>query len=206
MQVLINRVGAPLPIEVDFLSGEWEFKVKTLGKNQMIFKAIGLDKTPPQIVDATAGFGQDTFSFLSKGCKVTAIEENPYIYLLLKNGLELAVETKKWSHLAGKFTVINAEAIQYMKENKIKPDVIYLDPMYSEISDKAKSKKEMEFLKEFLKPRDNSQSLLDFALVSARERVIIKRPAQAPSLNPKPTHSFQGRSTRYDMYITSNLT
>lgn len=202
LQMLVTG-SKGLPIEVDFLSGEWEFKIKTLGKNQLIYKAIGLDRGTT-VMDATAGFGQDAFTFLLKGCQVTAIEKNPVIFLLLKNGMDRAFETKKWANLRDKLVLLNEGALNAFQNVSVAPDAIYLDPMYAEATDKSKSKKEMEFLKIFLNATDQSQSLLTAALQAAGKRVVIKRPIQSEFLYPKPTHSFKGRSTRYDMYITNN--
>src|SRR5262249_53909831 len=95
-------------IEVDFLSAKWNFKMRTLSKSQPLFKAVGF-ADQIVILDATLGMGEDAFSFLVKGARVTGVEKNPFIYFMVKNGFERLVQESKFSHLKENIELVHED-------------------------------------------------------------------------------------------------
>lgn len=185
------------PVWVDFLSPKWMFKLKTLSKNQPLFKSIGSSKN---IFDLTAGLGEDTFCFLSKGFKVTAFEKNPIVYSLLKNGFDRLRNNNKWAPIIEQnLKLIYADSLEFIVKTNERPEAIYIDPMYSEVGE-ALPKKEMVILREILASDNNIENLLQTSLRVATKRVVIKRSLKSKYLSLAPTHSFAGSTTRYDMY------
>jgi len=89
------------------------------------------------------------------------------------------------------------------------PDVIYIDPMYPQRKKSAAVKKNMQTLQRLIGPDHDSKELLDAAIAAATKlsikRVVIKRPANAESLNNslriKPNHNHESKNTRYDVYL-----
>ena len=75
--------------------------------------------------------------------------------------------------------------------------------MYPEKTGSKKSalpRKEMRIFKEVVGEDLDSDEFLKWALKTAKERVVVKRSLSAPVLMEKPTASYEGKSTRYDMY------
>ena len=192
-------------VSIDFLANLQ--KLSQQKKRQgPLEKAVGkIDReNPPLIFDATMGFARDSLHFLSLGAKVVGFECSPLVYALLNDAYERA--SKSYSkqlflnHLKIVFGIFEKEIHQI----SVVPDIIFLDPMYP---DKEKSKslpqKGMQILRTSLKNPTcaDTQILLENALSKAKKRVIVKRPMKSDYLTKKrPTVSFQGSTTRYDVY------
>ena len=58
----------------------------------------------------------------------------------------------------------------------------------------------MRIFKEMVGEDNDSTEFLEWALKTATERVVIKRPLEAQPVKPNPTACYTGKSTRYDMY------
>ena len=81
------------PYSVDFLSPEWEFRRRRgLRENKAFLQAVGV-KNGARILDATAGFGQDSFLLAWGGANVTAVERSPVVLELLQDGLRRAFDS-----------------------------------------------------------------------------------------------------------------
>jgi 16S rRNA (guanine1516-N2)-methyltransferase len=82
--------------------------------------------------------------------------------------------------------------------------VIYLDPMYPEEgrSESALPKKAMQMFRKLVGDDLDATAAFTVALKVARERVVVKRPGHALPLGGRePTHRFEGKTARYDMYL-----
>jgi 16S rRNA (guanine1516-N2)-methyltransferase len=187
-------------ISVDFLSGEFQQRLKTISQSQPLFKAMSLEKGE-HIVDATAGLGKDALSFCHFGVNVTAVEENPTVFALLEDGLKRAFLNPHFKKkFEGKIELVCGSSVDYLKTLMEKPHTIYLDPMYPHEEKSAKPKKEMAFLRELVSETKNLEELLRLSLNSATKRVVLKRPLGSSALG-KPSHSFESKLVRFDMYI-----
>lgn len=196
----LKKQSSKEKIYVDFLSGEFQQRLRTLSKKQPLFKAMAIEKGD-RVLDATAGLGRDALSFCHFGAKVTAVEENPTIFALLEDGLKRALLHPKFNErFYDKLTLVEGSSLKYMEELQEKPHSIYLDPMYPHEEKSAKPKKEMAFLRELVGGTPNIEELLEMALKTALKRVVLKRPLGSDFIG-KPSHSFESKLVRFDMYL-----
>ncbi len=217
------------PLVVDFLSGPLLHRLKNgLTRSQPMSRALGLKSyrggAGPNVLDATAGMGTDAFIMSAMGCHVRAVERSPVIFELLQDGLErLRAASDQHANdksarpvrarvnlqeVATRLSFENAVSHDLMTtlgrgDRAVCPDVIYLDPMYPEEgrSKSALPKKEMQIFRRLLGDDIDAEALLNLALKAARQRVVVKRPIYAPALGGRPTHSFDGKTARFDMYL-----
>lgn len=194
---LYNLKAPRQRVVIDFTSGEFLHRIKTSGKQQPLAKSIGVAKGINDVLDVTGGLGGDAMILASVGCRVTICERHPAVALLLEDGLKRAHGTHVFSKNI-ELKMINA--LEYLKGLKEKPQAIYMDPMYPIKEKSALPRKEMKILEDLVGADEDQRELFELALISATERVVVKRPRSAPALAP-PTHSFEGTTTRYDMYI-----
>ena len=170
---------------------------------QLLPKAVGLAKCPgfyPSVLDATAGLGQDAYQLALLGCRVSLIEQHPVIHALLADGIDRDAPEN--------LTLLPCQnACDYLEEarqSKSRYDVVYLDPMFPDISKQAKTKKHMAYLQVLLANTDDQgEQLLSCALHVAKQRVVVKRKRHAPLLSPsyKPHTQYTGKLIRYDVYL-----
>ena len=197
-------------VVVDFLEGKSRHRrLYGGGKGQDLSKAIGLKKIPnATVLDLTAGLGGDAFVLANLGCELILLERNPVVYNLLKNGLDRVFksEDEDVKNICLRIKLYKQSAIEYLialisKNDDVKPDVIYLDPMFPERKKSAKVKKEMSFFHDIVGDDNDSHHLLEVALKCASKRIVVKRPRLAETLSDlKPQFSITGKSTRYDIY------
>ena len=200
------------PVLVDFIGGKKNHRRQFGGgKGQPLARAIGIQQTtPPTILDATAGMGGDAFVFASLGCKVLMVERSPIVSALLQDALERANNAPdlepEVSDIVQRLSLVNADSADYLLSAKPEVDVIYMDPMYPEKKKAASAKKEMKALQHLVGPDMDSEKLLDAALHTAKQRVVVKRPAKAPTINGiQPNSEISSPNTRYDIYSIKAL-
>ena len=192
--------GAPGPVFVQWNSASTAYRRRD-ARQEAIARAVGV-KNRPNIVDATAGLGRDSFMLASLACSVRMVERSPVIFALLEDALRRA-EPEILKHLS----VIQADGRDYLRELSPtdQPDVIYLDPMYPGRQKSALVKKESRLLRAVVGDDGDADELLDVALQAARQRVVVKRPRLAAHLaDLAPTYTVKGRSTRFDVYIKNS--
>lgn len=186
------------------------------GKGQAIAKAAGLNKgATPTVLDGTAGLGRDAFVLASLGCKVQMVERHPVVAALLDDGLERAkqdAEIGEW--VSERLSLLHASSLdalgQLADDNAfIKPDVVYLDPMYPHPENKKKSalvKKEMRVFQSLVGADTDADGLLVPALKLATKRVVVKRPDYANWLDDKkPTMAIETKKNRFDVYVNESM-
>ncbi len=196
------------PFYVDFLTMSWKSRFqKGLPKNHIFRRALGVRDTVCKVIDATAGFGQDSVMALTAGCEVVAIERSKEVAAVLRDGVERAGREDVAMRAAlKKMKVVVGDSREYLAKLKAEdaPDVVYLDPMFDKPKKTAKSPKEMQLLQELLGAPPSAaeeMELFDLAFRAAKKRVVVKRPIKAKALKPAPTHSYKGQSVRYDVYV-----
>ncbi|HEY0721204.1 MAG TPA: class I SAM-dependent methyltransferase [Gammaproteobacteria bacterium] len=201
---------APGPVFVDFVSGAAAHRRKFGGgKGQPIAKAAGFGKGKvPAIIDATAGLGRDAFVFASLGSEVWMIERSPVVAALLEDGLHRALAADETAPIAQRMHLLSGDAATLLSglASTVRPDVIYLDPMFPPREKSALVKKEMRLFQQLIGADRDADSLLPLALKVARDRVVVKRPDYAPWLDErKPTLSFETKKNRFDVYVIRAL-
>jgi 16S rRNA (guanine1516-N2)-methyltransferase len=192
------------PLYVSFNEGHAAHRLRFGGgRGQAIARACGLKGgNTPSVFDLTAGLGRDAFVLASLGCRVTMIERNPVIALLLEDGLRRASEDSdigQW--VSERLSLVRSSAEQWLDQTDETPDVIYLDPMFPERKKSAQVKKEMRIFHDIIGEDEDADDLLNLAMGMARQRVVVKRPRHAPPLAGRkaPVH-IEGKSTRFDVY------
>ncbi|WP_435103362.1 class I SAM-dependent methyltransferase [Arhodomonas sp. AD133] len=193
-----------LHLTVDFLDAASRRRhARATVAREQLARACGLRRQAGRtIVDATAGLGRDTFLLATLGAHVTAVERSPVITALLGDGLRRAALAPETSPVVERITLITGDARSLPPA--LQPEVVYLDPMYQAAGRKALAGKEMQLLQALLGPDADADTLLAAALATAGERVVVKRHRHAPPLaGHRPHHCLEGRSTRFDVYVTS---
>ena len=197
------------PVCVDFAAGANAHRRQSGG--ELIVKAIkGRSKNSLRVVDATAGLGRDSFVLATHGFELTLIERNAVIAALLKDGLDRALQSPVET-IAARMQLHRGDAVPFLTAltNDRKPDVIYLDPMFSSgngVSHRESSalvKKDMQLFRQLLEGEmiDDDQ-LLECARANAKLRVVVKRALKAPFFaNTEPAYSLAGKAIRFDIYV-----
>lgn len=144
------------------------------------------------MVDATAGLGRDAASLALAGYEVTACERAPAVAALWKaaklpNRLRFAEGDAR--------VILRAFAVDAA------PDAVFIDPMYPDDERKSAPQRELLELRALVGKDDDAAELLAIARDVARVRVVVKRPRKAPPLAASPNHSWDGASTRFDLYL-----
>lgn len=203
--------GVAGSVAVDFGSAGMRHRRRS-GASELLGRAVGHSKKRPlRILDATAGLGRDAFVLADLGSEVLLCERDPVVVELLRAGLETARgQGDAWlGEVLQRMSLHPGDARQMSATLSQGVDVIYLDPMFPQRVKSAAVKKEMallQFLLESATVSQDADSLLLWALEQDAARVVVKRPARAPSLAmEQPSHCIKGRSVRYDVYVHRKL-
>lgn len=197
---------APGPVFVDFVEGAMGHRRRHGGgRGQLVAKAVGIKKDRiPTVVDATAGLGRDSFILAMLGCQVRMFERSPVVAALLADGLARAAEDPDVSEVVQRMCLQVGDARQSLLalSDAERPDVVYVDPMHPERTKAAAVKKEMRLFRDLVGTDADDAELLQAALQIAQKRVVVKRPRKAVAIEgPKPSLVFEGKSTRFDVYL-----
>ena len=108
--------------------------------------------------------------------------------------------------VVARMTLIHADARERLPE--LRPDVVIIDPMHPPRRNTALVKQEMRLLSSIVGADEDAHELMQVALASARERVVLKWPLRAAPLPgaPKPSHQFAGKTVRYEVFLTGTNT
>lgn len=182
---------------------------------ETLLKAVRIKKSAINfLVDATLGTGIDALLLTNIAEKVLGFEENFYIYLLLKDAIYRAQKADILRAELEKLEIRNANSTQALQELNNSPEVIYLDPMFSDLNTKSQPKKNMNFMREILHSNlentanadeemqtEKTTQLLQTARKIASEKVVIKRPLRAKQ-DKQTTYQIKGKSIRFDVYFS----
>ncbi len=150
------------------------------------------------VVDATAGLGGDAVHLAALGYRVTAIERHPIVSALAQDGLRRA----RAAGLLGENPLWRTgDARVVLPALAPSPAAIYLDPMFPAKRKKSAAvRKEMRLLRLLVADDNDAAALLAGARRVATDRVVVKRPVDAPPLAPGSAASYRGKLVRYDVY------
>ncbi len=170
-------------------------------KNGAFAQALG--KKTKTVVDATAGWGQDSLAMFRMGYDATCIERSPVMAALLQDGFD-RLSKMDWVqrlHLTVPSIKIGC-AIELLEGLTFLPDCVFLDPMFPPKRKKsALAKKGMMVLRDLVGNDEDKELLFETALKITGKRVVVKCPNYAEPLGGKPDESFQGKLLRYDVYF-----
>ena len=205
---LFSEDDPSLSLKIDWLDGQFQKRLRGVGKNSLLGKALGLPKSKNtlKVVDATAGLLRDSLQMSFLGCELLSLEKNPVVYDLVSKSIEKYSSNGQLASLFDRITFKNIDSLSALKAHAISladTDVVYLDPMFIHDSS-ALPKKELQVLRKLLGEEsqvDENKELVRCFSESGIKRLVVKRPAKALLLKEKPNHQFVGKSIRYDLYL-----
>jgi 16S rRNA (guanine1516-N2)-methyltransferase len=182
---------------------------RRLTRRDDLIKACGWEKGLRTVVDGTAGLGRDALAMAAYGFHVVACERHPLVQGLWRDAL-----TRKQPERL-RFVEVDGGTWLAGLDDADRPEVVYLDPMYPHGPRKALQQRELRILRAAVvdianaadaddaveRHRADVASLFSVALATARRRVVVKRPRWAAPLGPTPDHTWDGASTKYDLYL-----
>jgi 16S rRNA (guanine1516-N2)-methyltransferase len=200
-----------LKIQVDFTSSQMKYRrLKGGGRNQLIAKAVGLKSNlSPVVLDATAGLGKDAFVLASLGCHVYMAERNPWVRILLEDGLRraslVAENMPDLKSILERLELFEGDAKGLFESQVMETaGVIYLDPMFPHPEKRALVKKEMQALQYLIGEDEDTEDLLNMALSTKVKRIVVKRPRTEEGITfRKASYELEGKRNRYDIYLQS---
>lgn len=170
-------------------------RLRTVRRTDPLPRAVGMHRRRVErVVDATAGLGRDAMVLARLGSAVTALERVPALCFLLQGAVDeggLGVD------------VVRADAVEWLRAHAhgdASPDIVYLDPMFSEAG-KAKVKKEMQACRALAGPPDDPAELLAAARAAARDRVVVKRHPHHEPIGAGVSFEVPGDRVRFDVYL-----
>ncbi len=191
-----------MELKIDFTTGAVAHRRRFGGgRGQALPRAIGMKNgKTPDVVDATAGLGRDSFLLASLGARVTMIERSDHMHGLLAEALARAADSPI-ADIIARMTLLHGDAKDLLAD--LNPEVVLVDPMHPPRSKSALVKKEMRLIREIVGVDADAPSLMQAALAHARKRVVLKWPQKAVPMAglPRPSHQISGKSTRYDVFV-----
>lgn len=193
-----SRKKGGLMVEIEPRPGEQ--RSYPAPRQDALAQALGKSKT---VVDATAGWGQDSLHIFRMGYDVTCMERSPVMAELLQDAFNRLAQLPWMQKLQLQPPGLRAgNAIELLAALQQQPDCIYIDPMFPPKRKKsALAKKSMRVLRDLLGDDDDKEQLFAVALQATGKRVVVKSPDYAEPLGGKPAQSFQGKLLRYDVYF-----
>ena len=205
--VKLNGIMRPAtaPLRLDFAGGAVGYRFRQgAARAHPLVKAAGLKKDRmPTVVDATAGLGRDSFLLASAGAHVVMLERSAEVHALLSDALARARSASPdLAEVVSRMTLIHGDARDRLSE--LRPEIVIVDPMHPPRQNTALVKQEMRLLSGLVGADEDAHELMQVALASARERVVLKWPLRAQPLleSPKPSHQFAGKTVRYEVFLT----
>ncbi len=191
---------------IDFVHGKNGYRLaKDCTIKQPLARAVGIKPGfRPVILDGTGGLGGDAFVLASLGCQVTMCERSPIIAALLEDGLQRAKKEEKTAGIIEqRLRLVVADTHNYLQKSPEIYTTVYLDPMYPHRLDSALNRQSMRTIRTLVGDDQDCGLLLEFAIKRARNRVVVKRPRQAPLLTEHiPSHQITAKNSRFDVYLT----
>ncbi len=190
------------PLSLDWTSAEMRSRIAA-GRKQPLGRAVGLYRHGPlQVLDATAGLGNDGFTLAALGAQVLMVERQALLVELLLDAKLRAEQSPDASlrDAAARIRIQHADCLRFVPES-LHADVAYLDPMYDNSRRRALPQKSMQMLRELAGDDADAPRLLEH-LRRTLARVVVKRPDRAPPLDDQaPNTQFKSSQARFDVYL-----
>ena len=184
-------------LENSFTSGKFSTRISQYQGENLLKKAIGWQsKIQKHILDATGGLGHDSFIFALLGQKITLLEKNIGLCILIEEALHNLPNLPYFKNAKNNISIINSDSRAFLSSAE-NFDVIYIDPMFNS-KKKLKRTKQMEFLDNYLNEYDDPSA--EFYESNFKRLVIKKELRATSSIKDCSALSFRGSSVRYDIY------
>lgn len=204
LTVAISNLPKYKPLSIDFTDKKFYMRTQTGKNNDILFKAVKLNKHKNiTVLDGTTGLGRDAFMLASYGCKMSLLERNQLLHIMLTDAISKLAATSKLSGIADN---INLLPVRHNMQDEIrlhkKYDVVYLDPMFPVTKNLSLAKKEAQFLQHIAGCDPDQDALLKPAMQLADKKVVVKRAVSSCFLaGDPPSYSVKGNSVRFDVYL-----
>lgn len=205
----------PAPVRVDFASDALRWRMaQGGGGGEAVVKACGIKPVNAgaarwRVLDATAGWGRDSWLLAHVGAEVQSCERSPVVQALLRDGLTRALATTQTAETAARIRLHEGQAqavLLHLRElpPAERPETVYLDPMFPHRDKSALVKLDMRLFRDVVGSDDDADDLLALARQVATRRIVVKRPRHAPDLaGVAPHQRMEGQSNRFDLYAPS---
>jgi len=180
-------------LSVDLVRTRKRFRSLPISRRGPLAQALG--RNTGRVVDATAGWGQDTILAWMMGYEVVAIERSPVIGALLADGLH---RFECFQPAPSYPKLVIGDARTYLADHGA--DCVYLDPMFAPKSKAALAKRPMRVLRELVGDDIDRHDLFECAWRAAGRRVVTKRPVHEKPWG-RPDHTIGGKLMCYDIYL-----
>ncbi len=203
----LDEEGLSLCREDLKMVSSWEDRIPRLKQknleHELILKAVRIkEKQGLQVLDATAGLGEDSLILAASGYHVTMFESDPVIGALLEDAYLRALKTEGLREAASRMTLCLRDSIPAMEKAGGIYDVVLLDPMFPEKKKNSDVKKKFQLLHELERPCENEAELMLAAVAAQPKKIVVKRRVKDPVLgNFRPDYTLSGKAIRYDCYI-----
>ena len=192
-----------LEIMADFREMMPRLKQSNL-QREMLVKAARIkgQEMPQKLVDATAGFADDSLILAAAGFQVRMYEYDEVIAALLQDAMERARQIPELTDVVSRMELVCGDSVEGMKNLDYKPDIVLLDPMFPARQKSALIKKKFQLIQQLESPCTTEEDLLEAAMAADPKRIVIKRPLKGPFLaGKKPSYSLEGKAIRYDCFV-----
>lgn len=155
------------------------------------------------ILDATGGWGSDALLMATQGYRVTILERNFIMALLLQEAFSrLALFAAELDLLFVIPRVHHCDSVRSLDQYSQGMDCVYLDPMFPpKRKKKAAVNKKMQLLQWLIGEDADADTLVQHAINCGVKRVTVKRPDYAEPLFKKPSQQFSSKLIHYDVYL-----
>ncbi|MDO5687039.1 MAG: class I SAM-dependent methyltransferase [Neisseria sp.] len=186
-------------VVADFVSGSLLHRTRQ-PQGELLLRALNVRENK-LIWDATAGLGKDALVMAAAGAQVRLFERHPIPAVLLADGLARAAQHEHGAVITARMSLTFGEIGNDMVDD-VRPDAIYLDPMFPERRKSALVKKEMRYFQAAVGEDADGAALLETARGIALRRIVVKRPRHGEYLGGRtPAYQYSGKSTRFDVYL-----
>lgn len=205
LQVHSSELTLKRPFYLDFTSDKLFWRILHSGRHsEAVARAVISNKEKPVVFDATAGLGRDSFILQCCGAQVTMFERNAVIWALLYDALLRAQKDENFcSQLKNGLPKLASFGPLYEHEEYGQAESIYYDPMFPTRRKSALVKQEMRILHVTVGADEDADNILPRLIQRSCSRVVVKRPAGAPSLGDnkfKVSGFVDGKACRFDIY------
>ena len=173
-------------------------------QRELLVKAARIkgQEMPQDIVDATAGFGDDSLILAAAGFRVRMYEYDEVIAALLQDAMERARQIPELRETVARMELVWGDSVEGMKKLDYKPDIVLLDPMFPARQKSALIKKKFQLIQQLESPCTTEEDLIEAAMAADPKRIVIKRPLKGPFLaGRKPSYSLEGKAIRFDCFV-----
>ncbi|MCC6137881.1 MAG: class I SAM-dependent methyltransferase [Bdellovibrionaceae bacterium] len=197
--VLQKQAGPETPLFVDFSEQLREWRRQRLSaKTDLLGKACAV-APGKKIFDLTLGLASDSLKLVHFGAQVTAVEQQPMMYMLVHDAL--ARYNQEVSQNLP-LEILHGDAKVLVQKLASDYEVFYLDPMFYLEKRTALPKKKMQFLSEIIGENTDDEFLPTFEFLrSLKKRIVIKRHPDASTFSGlRPKKIFAGKSIRFEIF------